>query len=118
MLRSYYHELHDPKLGLFSGQAYEILNAKKEFFEVSKGMSSKDFFSLSKNEHVKCVQHWMGTGDFFFCHWIAESEDAILDHLIDGGEDQFFHTMCAEMDYYITPTDGNNDIYAKISYVD
>jgi cold shock CspA family protein len=26
--------------------------------------------------------------------------------------------MCAEMDYYITPNDGNNDIYANISYVD
>ena len=54
---------------------------KKEFFEMAKGMSSKDF-------------------------------------LIEGGEDQFFHTMCAEMDYYITPNDGNNDIYANISYVD
>ena len=84
----------------------------------NKGMASKDFFTTSKNEHVKCVQHWMGTGDFFFCHWIAESEDAILDFLIEGGEDQFFHTMCAEMDYYITPNDGNNDIYANISYVD
>ena len=91
---------------------------KKEFFEESKGMSSKNFFTLLKNENVKCVQHWMGTGDFFFCHWIAESEDAILNHLIEGGEDQFFHTMCAEMDYFITPNDGNNDIYADISYVD
>ncbi len=85
---------------------------------MAKGMSSKDFFTPSKNEHVKCVQHWMGTGDFFFCHWIAESEDAILDFLIEVGQDQFFHTMCAEMDYYITPSDGNNDIYANISYVD
>ena len=91
---------------------------KKEFFEMAKGMSSKDFFTPSKNEHVKCVQHWMGTGDFFFCHWIAESEDTILDFLIEGGEEQFFHTMCAEMDYYITPNDGNNDIYANISYDD
>lgn len=91
---------------------------KKEFLEEAKGMSSKDFFSPSKNENVKCVQHWMGAGDFFFCHWIAESEDLILDFLFEIGFDQFFHTMCAEMDYYITPNDGNNDIYANISYVD
>ena len=39
---------------------------KKEFFEESKGMSSKDFFSLLKNENVKCVQHEMGQATSFF----------------------------------------------------
>lgn len=67
---------------------------KKEFFEMAKGMSSTDFFTPSKNEHVKCVQHWMGTGDFFFCHWIAESEDAILDFLLKVERISFF-IQCA-----------------------
>ena len=65
---------------------------------MAKGMSSKDFFIPSKNEHVKCVQHWMGTGDFFFCHWYAIDEQAILDRLAAAGGDKFFITMATVID--------------------
>ena len=84
----------------------------------SQRLNEKEWSKASKGSYATCLQTWVGNDDFFFCHWIAESEDAILGFLIEGGEDQFFHTMCAEMDYYITPSDGNNDIYANISYVD
>jgi len=47
---------------------------KKEYFKNCKGLSSKEWFSYAKNEYAKCIQHWMGTSDFFFCHWIAVDE--------------------------------------------
>ena len=54
---------------------------KKEYFKNCKGLSSKEWFRYAKNERAKCIQHWMGASDFFFCHWIAADEDAILDFL-------------------------------------
>ena len=72
---------------------------KKEFFEMAKGMSSKDFFTPSKNEQVKCIQHWMGTGDFFFCHWKAIDEQAIIDRLSVAGLEQFIVTMATPVDF-------------------
>ena len=99
----------------------ETAEVKEKFLLALKHRKILDSVDIEKDQstdYALMLQIFLGKGDFFFCHWIAESEDAILDFLIEGGEDQFFHTMCAEMDYYITPNDGNNDIYANISYVD
>ena len=51
----------------------------------------------TKNEYAECTQHWMGVSDFFFCHWLADDEEAILNLLMDSGDDKIFHTLCAEM---------------------
>ena len=91
---------------------------KKEYFKNCKGLSSREWFSYAKNEHAKCIQHWMGASDFFFCHWIAVDEDAILDFLNESGDDKIFHTLCEEMNYYICPDDENEDVYAYHTYAE
>ena len=51
----------------------------------------------SWNENAVLIQHWMGSSDFFFCHWISDSEDAILDLLTADGSAERFNTMYSEM---------------------
>ena len=103
-----------PKKHFIATHTFISEETKKEYFENCKGMSSEDFFSYAKNEYAECTQHWMGVSDFFFCHWLADDEDAILNLLMDSGDDKIFHTLCAEMSCYIYPEDGNEDVYAEI----
>ena len=48
-------------------------------------------------ETCKCVAAWMGNDDFFFCHWYAESENAIIESLSEAGADQYMITMATEV---------------------
>ncbi|MDA9776597.1 hypothetical protein N9Y08_01315 [Paracoccaceae bacterium] len=32
-------------------------------------------------EYAQCMQTWCGNDDFFYCHWIAESEDDVYQQL-------------------------------------
>ena len=47
--------------------------------------TDREFFELFTSEKAYVVQHWRGRDDFFFCHWIAESEDDILELLYKIG---------------------------------
>ena len=47
----------------------------------------------SRNENAVLIQYWMRSSDFFFCHWIADSEDAVLTLLTADGSDERFNTM-------------------------
>ena len=52
--------------------------ARDKVIEMNSGMTEEEFFSGLKTEKAETLQHWMGKDDFFFCHWYAESEDAII----------------------------------------
>ena len=32
-------------------------------------------------EYAQCMQTWCGNDDFFYCHWVAESEDDVYHQL-------------------------------------
>ena len=40
--------------------------------------TDREFLEFFSSERAYVIQHWRGTDDFFFCHWMAESEDDIL----------------------------------------
>ena len=42
--------------------------------------TDREFLEFFSSERAYVIQHWRGTDDFFFCHWMAESEDDILRH--------------------------------------
>ena len=44
--------------------------------------------------YINCL---FGKADFFFCHWYAESENAIIETLSDAGADQYMITMATEV---------------------
>ena len=52
---------------------------KDKFFEDTKNLTDKELFDGMKTEKAELLQHWMGTEDFFYCHWYAE--DLSLIHI-------------------------------------
>ena len=80
---------------------------KKAYFEDNKDITSKEWFASVEGEKVKCIQHWLGDQDFWFCHWIAESENQIHEKLEAIGADKLFLTMAQEMNVYATSSSPN-----------
>jgi len=52
----------------------------------------------------------MGKDDFFFCHWYAESEDAIYETLETTGFATFMITLPCEMPRFVTKYDVKNTL--------
>ena len=52
------------------------------------------------SEKVKCIQHWLGDKDFWFCHWIALSESQSQEKLEAIGADKLFLTIPQESEVY------------------
>ena len=84
---------------------------RKAYFEDNKDVTTKQWFGSVEGEKVKCLQHWLGEQDFWFCHWIAESEALIHERLEAIGADRFFITMAQEMRVYATSDDPDKKIY-------
>ena len=76
--------------------------ARDKVIEMNSGMTEEEFFSGLKTEKAETLQHWMGKDDFFFCHWYAESEDAIIEALEKVGFNDLIVTMPNEMQRYIS----------------
>ena len=55
-----------------------------------------------KTEKAELLQHWMGTGDFFYCHWCAEDEDAICAALEQMGMNDIMVTLPTETQRYVS----------------
>ena len=72
-------------------------DAKKQGTEFTSNMTEKEFFDSVKTDKAETLAHWMGKEDFFFCHWHAESENAIIDTLSQSGADEFMITMAIEI---------------------
>ena len=60
-----------------------------------KGRKNDEWVSMMNDpsnpfhERARVVQVFIGKADFFFCHWYAESEQAIIDKLSFLGADDF-----------------------------
>ena len=86
---------------------------KKAYFEDNKNITSKEWFASVEGEKVKCIQHWLGDQDFWFCHWIAESENQIHEKLEAIGADKLFLTMAQEMSVYATSDEPDKKLYSQ-----
>ena len=75
---------------------------KNKFLEDTKNLSDKELFDGMKTEKAELLQHWMGTEDFFYCHWYAEDEDAIFAALEQMGMNDVMVTLPTEAHRYIT----------------
>ena len=54
--------------------------------------------NFNQSNYVILYQFFLGKGDFFFCHWYAIDERAIIDRLAAAGADKFFITMATVID--------------------
>jgi hypothetical protein len=76
-------------------------DAKQAFEDASIGMTDRQTFEMMKGEKAEMLGHWRGNDDFFFCHWYAEDEDAIIDHLDKVGFNTLMNTLPNEMPIYM-----------------
>ena len=76
-------------------------DAKQAFEDASIGMTDRQIFEMMKGEKAEMLGHWRGNDDFFFCHWYAEGEDAIIDHLDKVGFNTLMNTLPNEMPIYM-----------------
>ena len=59
---------------------YKSELAKKNTFESLKNTVRTDYEWADRWNFPKaqCIATWVGTDDFFFCHWEAETEEDIM----------------------------------------
>lgn len=64
--------------------------------------TDKEIFAAFHTDKAECVQNWAGKTDFFYCHWIAETEDDIHSALEAQGLDKRIITLAHEMKRYVS----------------
>ena len=79
------HTFHSDK----SKEAFQAMNA-------ADTKSEKEWAAAWTFEKCQCMATWVGDDDFFFCHWLAESDQDIHDALTSMGLDEFVFTACYE----------------------
>ena len=75
---------------------------QKAFEEASFNMTDREIFAMMKNEKAEMLGHWRGDADFFFCHWYAEDEDAIIDTLEKVGFNSLMNTLPNKMSLFVS----------------
>ena len=75
--------------------------AKQAFEDASNGITDHQIFEMMKGEKAEMLGHWGGNDDFFFCHWYAEDEEAIIDHLDKVGFNTLMNTLPNEIPIYM-----------------
>ena len=54
-----------------------------------------------QTDRAELLANWMGKEDFFYCHWFAESDDAIFEALDQLGLNEIMVSMPNEMQRYV-----------------
>jgi|TARA_B100001093_G_scaffold174367_1_gene167197 hypothetical protein len=76
--------------------------ARIAFFEQSAGLTDRQLFEGMRTDSAELLANWMGKEDFFYCHWLAESEDAIFEALDQLGLNDVMVSMPHEMSRFVT----------------
>ena len=63
--------------------------------------SQKDWAKAQSFDKCRCLATWSRDDDFFFCHWVAETEEDIHNALSENQLDEFVFTACYEAQKYI-----------------
>ena len=78
---------------------------RRGFIEHSKSLTDRQMLEGVRTEKAKMLAHWVGKDEFFFCHWLAESEEAIHEALDLQGLNEIIVTSANEMTRYISVLD-------------
>ena len=62
-------------------------------------------------EYAQCMQTWLGNDDFFYCHWVAESEEDVYRQLdafeLEG---KVVNSLISEMHQFVTAYRASDEI--------
>ena len=81
--------------------------AQRMYIDFTKGLTHAEIVEFTKNGKAEMLAQRMGKDDFFYCHWLAESEDDIRAILKDLEIDKMVVTSVNEMSRYATSQDMN-----------
>ena len=87
--------------------------AEKAFDDAAAGMNLEKMFAMMKNDRAEMIGHWRGDDEFFYCHWYAESSDAIIDTLDSLGFGELMMTLPNEMKGFIGVNGDLTKTYAE-----
>ena len=79
----------------------ETPETKEYFFNTLRDrqiVKESERSNFNQSDYIILYQFFLGRGDFFFCHWYAIDEQAIIDRLAAAGADKFFITMATVID--------------------
>ena len=82
----------------------ETPDIKKHFFNSlcnRKIVNANSWDSFDSYDYAIMYQLFFGKGDFFFCHWLSETDENIHNALRDTGLDNFVFTACYESQMHI-----------------
>jgi|TARA_B110000240_G_C13205382_1_gene328033 hypothetical protein len=70
---------------------------RSQYFEVAGSMAPADIKAMVTGDKAVCHKNWTNGEKSMkaYCHWEAESPEAIIDQL--GDMNNFFHTVSEEM---------------------
>ena len=84
--------------------------ARRMYIDLTKGLTHAEMLEFCKKEKAEMLSQWMGADDFFYCHWYAESEDAIHAVLEELEVDKMCATSVNEMSRFVTAQDKNSKL--------
>ena len=76
-----------------SKKAFQAMNAEDT-------QTEEEWFATWTFEKCQCIATWVGDDDFFFCHWLSETDQDIHKALTAMGLDEFVFTACYETPRY------------------
>ena len=71
--------------------------------------TQKEWAASWKFEKCQCVATWIGDDDFFFCHWLSETDEDIHNALRENRLDELVFTACYEANIHIDTACLTND---------
>ena len=77
----------------------------KDVIKQQGEMTDKEFFAGLKTEKAETLQHWMGNSEFFFCHWFADSEEAIHSAIELSGTHELIVTLASQVPMVVSSFD-------------
>ena len=70
-------------------------------------------------EYAQCMQTWCGNDDFFYCHWIAESEEDVYRQLDAFDlEGKVVSSLISEMFQFVSAYRGSEEIMRQYPEAD
>ena len=96
------------------GARKEFLTPPEKKDPPEKRLTEMQWSKTCIGEHAQCLQTWVGNNDFFYCHWIANSEDDVYEQLkVWEVEGKFFNSMVNEMHQFMSAFRASNEIYRQ-----
>ena len=80
----------------------------------SQRETEKEWAEQAVGEIAQCMQTWVGNDDFFYCHWVADSEDDVYRQLEEWEiEGKYVNSRINEVQQFVTAYRASEKIFRE-----